>query len=226
MANSRFGMLRLAIVACVMALIAFQAAAQTEPELGVERLRAALRAAITTQRALEDENATLKAKAAEDARKVDALTVKADDAAQQLDALQKELNSHLADEQKLAQSFDAAEKDATASRAQLDQTASDLKKWQAAYEQAADVARTRDGDAKRFEAQLVETTRRVEDCSSRNAALFKIGNEVLTMYEQKGVFTSLAESEPVFQIKRVELENLIQDYQDQLLDQKITPPSH
>lgn len=223
MASSRSPLRVLALAAILAALHASHSLAQTDT--GEARLRAALRAAVTQQRALEDENATLRAKGAEDARKLDALTLKADEATQQLGALQQDLNDHLQQEQKLGQTLDAAEKDAAASRGALGQVVSNLAKWQAAYKEAADAARTRDADAKRFEAQLAQTTQRADDCSSRNAALFKIGNELLARYEGKGVFSILLEGEPVTQLKRVELENLIQDYQDKLLDEKIAPPA-
>ncbi len=58
-------------------------------------------------------------------------------------------------------------------------------------------------------------------CTERNAALHKLGNEVLDQYEQKGCLTSLLQAEPFTQLQRVKMENLIEDYRDKLDASKV-----
>ena len=56
----------------------------------------------------------------------------------------------------------------------------------------------------------------------------RVGKEVLDLYDKRGFFDAFLTSEPVTGLKRVELENLMQGYQDNLLDNKITravPPA-
>ena len=43
--------------------------------------------------------------------------------------------------------------------------------------------------------------------------------QILSAYEHHGVFNSLLESEPVFQFKTVEMEGIVQEYQDKLRKQ-------
>ena len=56
-----------------------------------------------------------------------------------------------------------------------------------------------------------------------NLALHALGLELLSRYEGKGVLESLSAREPFLQIKRVELENLVQDYRDKLDRQRVIP---
>lgn len=58
-------------------------------------------------------------------------------------------------------------------------------------------------------------------CTERNAALHKLGNEVLDHYEQKGCLTSVLQAEPFTQLQRVKIENLIEDYRDKLDASKV-----
>jgi hypothetical protein len=53
-------------------------------------------------------------------------------------------------------------------------------------------------------------------CGSRPAT-----RQLLERYEKKGCMSSLLEQEPFTQIKRVELENLVEDYRDRLDAAKI-----
>ncbi len=206
----------LAVVAFVLLLGLVQAQAQQkdDPE---SRLRAALRTATVQLRQLEDQNATLQAKQSENERDTLALTQKA--------AAQEEELAKLRSDAKETQTALQQAKDQLQSvSAALDQERANFGKLQAAYQEAATMARTRDADATRFEASLVETRQRADNCQDKNDKLYKLGLEILGLYDKKGVFQSLASSEPVTGIKRVELENLVQDYQDKLLDNKVQPP--
>ncbi len=60
-------------------------------------------------------------------------------------------------------------------------------------------------------------------CTERNAALHKLGSEVLAKYEQKGCLTSLLEAEPFTQLQRVKLENLMEEYRDKLDENRVGP---
>jgi chromosome segregation ATPase len=58
-------------------------------------------------------------------------------------------------------------------------------------------------------------------CVANNDKLFAAGNEILDRYEAKGCFASVREKEPFTQNKRVQLENLVDEYRWKLEDQKL-----
>lgn len=98
-----------------------------------------------------------------------------------------------------------------------------LEKWVSAYKQAAEVARTKEAQRARLADETIKLQRIVADQQSKNAAMFKLGSEILTRYEKFGLGEALLAREPFVGITRVKLENLVQDYQDKLVDQKIKP---
>ena len=57
-------------------------------------------------------------------------------------------------------------------------------------------------------------------CVASNDKLLATGNEILDRYESKGCFASVREKEPFTQVKRVQLQNLVDAYRWQLEDQK------
>jgi chromosome segregation ATPase len=68
-------------------------------------------------------------------------------------------------------------------------------------------------------------------CIDRNLALYKINQEVLSHLENQSVWTRVAQTEPFTKIKRVQLENLVDDYKERADEQRMsgssgpTPPS-
>ncbi len=63
----------------------------------------------------------------------------------------------------------------------------------------------------------------VELCRARNQELYGIGNEILTLYRDQGFGDTLAKREPVFQLKKVKLENAMQAFEDRLREQRMYP---
>ena len=98
-----------------------------------------------------------------------------------------------------------------------------LEKSDTAGKQAALVAATKEADRAKLAADLLALQRKVEDRETKNIALFKLGNEILTRYEKFGLGEALAAREPFVGTTRAKLENLVQDYQDKLLGQRAKP---
>jgi chromosome segregation ATPase len=67
---------------------------------------------------------------------------------------------------------------------------------------------------------LAEKERALNVCIDKNVALYKLNDEVLTRLDGDGVFSRMARAEPFTQIKRTQLENLIDEYKDRA-DQQI-----
>ena len=61
----------------------------------------------------------------------------------------------------------------------------------------------------------------LKSCTEHNVALYKLDDEVLTHFAKQGVFARMAQAEPFTQIKRVQLENLIDDYRARASDQRV-----
>ena len=65
-----------------------------------------------------------------------------------------------------------------------------------------------------------QTDSNLQNCEGKNLKMFEAAKEVLNSYENKGVMDSLLKSEPILQFKSVEMESIIQEYEDKLIKQK------
>ena len=199
-------MSRAALAAMLILTLAGAVPARADNDDPQTRLRAALKTATIRIRELEDQNAQLTAKQAAAERDRLDFTQKAAAADKELSELRQQ---GAADKTALDQ----------ASATQKQQGDS-IAKWQASYNQAAEVARTRDGDAKRLDEVVGKLRPQVQSCEAKNAELYRIGEEVLGLYDKKDFFDLVA-GEPVTKLKRVELENTMQDYEDKMRDNEI-----
>ncbi|TAK82230.1 MAG: hypothetical protein EPO12_07110 [Aquabacterium sp.] len=94
-------------------------------------------------------------------------------------------------------------------RAQLEKTGADLK---ATREKLA----ARDTQWAQLDASHKAQSASLASCVQHNVRLYQLGSELLTRWENKGLSEVLAQNEPFAQLKRVELENLADDYRDKL----------
>ena len=150
--------------------------------------------------------------------------------------------SALAEEKKvLLEKYETLKKQSVADRSTNDKTVADL--TARAADQKAAIARLEaalatakaDGEkeaarARTAEAQGVKLTaenlalqRRVADREAKNLALFMIGSEILGRYEDFSLGNALSAKEPFVGSSRAKLENLVQDYQDKLAEQRAKP---
>lgn len=106
---------------------------------------------------------------------------------------------------------------------ELDDARESLAKWKAAYEQLTTTAQKSEAERAKLASESVMLKRKVEDRERKNLELFKLANEILTRYEKFGLGEALAAKEPFARITRVKLENLVQDYQDKIADQRVKP---
>ena len=60
----------------------------------------------------------------------------------------------------------------------------------------------------------------IEMCEKKNTALYELNVEILNRYKKKGVWSALFQAEPFTQIKKVEMENIVQEYKEKLDSQK------
>lgn len=209
-------------IRCAVALLTLTAvplAARADDDTEA-KLRAELRSATIQLRQLQDQNADLQAKQAQDQREKLALTQKLAADEDELTQLRQQNQAAQTSAQQLTQKLQAANGAIAAEH-------NDLNKLQANYQQTVQAAQARDAEATRIEATLVETRKRLFTCADDNVALYDLGTQILDLYDHKGVLGTLASNEPITRLKRVQLENLVQDYQDKMLDKKydLTAPA-
>lgn len=186
-----------------------RAAGKDEIDPAIARLRDALRNTMIQLRAVEGERATLQAASAQLGEEKKGLETQVKALARQA-TVDKESISAL--DAKLL------ERDA-----QVAALKDDLEKANAAIKQASDIAATKEAERARYAERVIGLDRRVAELETKNHELFKVGNEILTRYERFGLGTALTAREPFIGVTRVKLQNLVQDYQDKLLEHKDRP---
>jgi chromosome segregation ATPase len=197
-------MRRLIVVIFVALAVVLPAVAHAQSE--TDRLRDALRSATAQLRSLEDQRAALQARQTVVER--------------ERDRLQKENDAFKAQVKDAEQAYQKAVDDFNQRLGERDET---LEKWKSAYEEAANVARTKDAERAKSVSEATALKASNKSCETKNAQLFKASDEMLTYFKSMNLLDALAVREPVFGIKRVELQNVLQDYRDKILDQKVKP---
>ena len=81
-----------------------------------------------------------------------------------------------------------------------------------------------EADSRRLEMVSASQKETIAVCEGNNAKLYQYGTEVLSQYRHKGCTAALLQAEPVTGLKRVEIENLMEDYRDKFDQQKLSSP--
>jgi hypothetical protein len=185
----------------LLLLSALLADANTE-----NRLREALRTATTQLQSLQDEQAQWQAKEAKLTKELEATR---EELAAAKRAPPKREGLSLAARKEYENKLATAAE--TLAHCQLESDAAH-KSEQAKEEERAQLA-----------ASLGKSNARVAACGAKNEKLFRVGQDVLDWLQKMGTGAALAAREPFLGLKRVELENAAQDYEDKLLDQRVAP---
>jgi chromosome segregation ATPase len=193
---------RLALLLLAAAVCCGEAHADAESD----RLREALRNATAQTRQLEDLRTASQAKLADSEREKAALKAQVDAGKAEIKKLEKQQREAIEQfNQRLTERDEA------------------LDKWKSAYEEAATVARTKDAERAKFEGEATAYKASTKSCLAKNVLLTKVGRELLHRYEDVNFGDMLVAREPLIGEHRARLQNLLQDYNDKLLDQKATP---
>lgn len=108
-------------------------------------------------------------------------------------------------------------------RAELEQQKVRLQELVAKFRETANTLRTTEADRNELQAALSKSKTEWTSCANHNVALFDLNNEILTRLGSRGGFSRLAELEPFTQLKRVELENLVDAYRGRAEDHRLAP---
>lgn len=204
-------MKRLLILSLFTSITAVSAADQMSPiEL---KLREQLKAVMLQLRDAQTQMATLQATQMENELKIKDLSTN-------LETLTKESTDYKLASEKTMTDLNAK---VAAQDTEITQLQTALDKWKKGYNQVAELAKAKEAQRAKFEAEKIQLQRRVDDQKVKNNAMFKLGNEILDRYKSFGLGDALTAREPFIGTTRIKFENLIQDYSDGLEDQKIKP---
>jgi len=203
------------IAVLVVALLAGCAPAMAQ-DTTEARLRDLLRRTAADLRAAQDSQAALQASLEQEKQKSATLHKQVD-----------ELTAHAAEAAKPALSDEEIahiRSDLSGAQARVAALETGLKQWQDAYQKAVDAAHAKDAESRTAAARAVESERRAGICAATNTKLISVANDILHLYQSQSFRSLLLSSyEPLLGLKKVELENTIQEYEDKILDQKYRP---
>jgi chromosome segregation ATPase len=188
-------------VALSIVSLAGQALAQDSE---IDRLREALRSATLQSRSLEDQRTALQAK---------------------VSALDKDNTALKAQVATLKAKVKQVEKDyrqaVTEFNERLEERNKTLQQWKEAYGEAANVARTKDAERAKFEAEANGFKASTTACTEKNQQLVKVGRELLAEYEGVTLGDVLLARDPVTGIKKSQIKTLLEDYDEKIDTQTV-----
>ena len=81
----------------------------------------------------------------------------------------------------------------------------------------------RNGELAQVKQMLEQSKNANASCEDKNLKLYSYAETVLGLYKNKGVWAALSQKEPVLGLKEVDVENVVQEYQQKFASQKIKP---
>jgi chromosome segregation ATPase len=211
--SSRLGLLSLALLLCLTGL-SFHADA-SDKKAGRER--EALRRVQQQLVQAQGQIATLeqeKAKLTEDLGKSQSASKAAEG---QAIGLQREVKAGKQQQSAQAKELALAKAESSTIAQQLADTRKRLDETTQALKQAT-------ADKNNLESIKSRNEREISACESKNLALYGVGRSLMERFEHKTCGEALAQGDPFTGIKKVETENLLEEYRDKLDEQKLIKP--
>jgi chromosome segregation ATPase len=115
----------------------------------------------------------------------------------------------------------ALSRDVGALRAARDATAAKLAETEAELRKTQEAQRAAEAEGKRLQAALAAEKQQLQVCTEQGQELRKVGNQVLDLYEKKSCLDSSLQGEPFTGLKRVEIENAVEDMREKLDSQRV-----
>lgn len=201
------------VIAFGLALSAGPVEAADAPNTAESRLRESLRTVTLQLRTAQTDLAAVQASQA-------ALTEEKKTLAEELAALQKRVAADKGQADKTVAELKSKVSEQTATIAQYREA---LEKFKAELEKASEAAKIAEAKAAKVGADNVVLARKAADREAKNLALFMISNEILSRYEDFSLGNAIRAKEPFVGRTRTKLENLMQDYQDKISEQRAEP---
>lgn len=183
------------MLAAIMAVAPTQAA-EKKPDPGKEQIRRLQQA----QRKLEQEKVLLAQEKDAVAAELGETQKKAEGEARRVASLRKELDAQ------------RSEKEAVAGK--LAATETELRK-------ALEQQRAAEAERRRLDALAAQQKQSIANCEEHNAKLHGQSVALLEKYQEKTCFDAALQSEPFTGLKRVEIENFVEDHREKLDEHKL-----
>jgi len=149
----------------------------------------------------QEENATLKTKLGAANRKIDGLEI----------SLKEMTAERLAFEAKLLKT-----------QTELESTKAALNELDVKYQANLYDLKVNEQQRTNLTATTIQKTKVIDACVAKNAKLYDYGLELVKLYENPSMYKRIVLTEPFSQLKRVELENILQNYNDKIDLEKAT----
>jgi chromosome segregation ATPase len=111
-------------------------------------------------------------------------------------------------------------KEVSALRTARDAVVGKLAESDAELRRTQEQLRLAEAEGKRLQAALTSEKQQLAVALERNKEIHKVSGEVLSLYEKKSCFDSAFQREPLTGLKRVEIENAVEDLRDKLDSQR------
>lgn len=140
---------------------------------------------------------------------------------QEIDRLKKEKLAAQAAKDELSGALAAQRSAAGDVKQRLDRSQAALQDWQDKHRQLSQTQAdlTKQLNVSRGKQRDVE--QHLQECARRNVKLYQAASELLERYQNRGTLTALVGDEPLLQFDKVEMESLVQDYQDKFDAEKL-----
>ncbi|KTC43606.1 DNA repair protein [Pseudomonas sp. ABAC61] len=179
-----------------------------------ERLRTQLRSTTQQLQALQSEQA-----------QAGAARVAAENAAKEAQAQVKQLTAELARARGVAEQLAGQQQNLQSqAQAQASANSEQLGKFKKAYDELLVLARGKEAERTRLQAQLSERDTQVQQCAVKNQQMYGIAKEILSAYEKIDVAEVVKIRQPFAGSARVKFEELAQGFGDDLYQTQFDAP--
>lgn len=168
------------------------------------------------QQEMEAEKATLQAQLKEKDEKLKAQDEAIHASEEKLAISQNKVNKLTAELKKTNEEKAALDEKLTKTQAELTANQQSLADLQGQHKQTLADLKFNDGQRKTLSTNLANTTKSLLTCDEKNEKLYAYGKDLVKIYDNPSAYESVMREEKFLQLKRVELENLLQSKLDKL----------
>jgi len=213
---------RLFLAMAIAVMLWSSASANSDPK--ASREREALRRAQMQLQQVQGQISTLEQEKAQLGKERDQARKEARSVQARLRRSERGLADEKARGEQWVKEIEALKQDLASTRSRRAETESKLAETAKTLSQTQqNLART-EADKRALESVKARQEREIGACEGKNLKLYQIGRELMTRFEQKTCGEILAQKEPFTGLRRVQVENLLEEYRDKLDEQKLIKP--
>jgi chromosome segregation ATPase len=167
---------------------------------------------------------TEQARAQAEQEKIAALADKAaaESELKKLDATERKLSTEQAARGRAENGLKSAQSELEALKTRLAETEKKLADNVALQRATAEKLAQTESAKKQTEQQLAGNREDLKLCQTHNGSLYTLGRELMQKYQDKSCQDALAQAEPFTGLKKIEVENLMETWRDQLDREKLS----